>query len=66
MLMKGCHVYFGILLLYLQFVCLVFLNNLNDLLFFKRKIKIEETTSVSDRFGPYKTDIGLNCLLGKQ
>ena len=33
---------------------------------FQKKEKNEETTSMSDRFGPYKTDLGLNCLLGKQ
>ena len=35
-------------------------------IFQTKEKKIEETTSASDRFGPYKTDLGLNCLLGKQ
>ena len=60
MLMKGFHVFFGILLLYLLFACLVFFNN------FAHFSNERKTTSVSDRFGPYKTDLGLNCLLGKQ
>ena len=66
MLMKGFHVYFGILLLYLLFACLVFFNIFAICYFSNERKKIEETTSASDRFGPYKTDLGLNCLLGKQ
>ena len=65
MLMKGFHVYFGILLFYLRFACLVFLNNFAICYFSNERTNIEETTSVSDRFGPYKTDLGLSCLLGK-
>ena len=61
MLMKGFFVYFGILLLYLLFAYLVFLNNFAICYFSKERKK-----SRSDRFGPYKTDLGLNCLLGKQ